>query len=50
MTEDVPTGGRLRRDGRASRRKQVLDLETILAKASADRVSMRDPNKTLPHA
>jgi endothelin-converting enzyme/putative endopeptidase len=25
--------------------KQVLDLETILAKASADRVSMRDPNK-----
>jgi endothelin-converting enzyme/putative endopeptidase len=25
--------------------KEVLDLETILAKASADRVSMRDPNK-----
>lgn len=25
--------------------KEVLDLETLLAKASADRVSMRDPNK-----
>jgi endothelin-converting enzyme/putative endopeptidase len=25
--------------------KEVLDLETTLAKASADRVSMRDPNK-----
>ena len=29
----------------AAAAKQVLDLETILAKASADRVSMRDPNK-----
>lgn len=26
--------------------REVLDFETILAKASADRVSMRDPNKT----
>jgi len=29
----------------ASRAKIVLDFETIIAKASADRVSMRDPNK-----
>ncbi len=29
----------------AAKAKAVLDLETILAKASADRVSMRDPNK-----
>ena len=26
--------------------QMVLDFETILAKASMDRVSMRDPNKT----
>jgi endothelin-converting enzyme/putative endopeptidase len=29
----------------AAAARTVLDLETILAKASADRVSMRDPNK-----
>jgi predicted metalloendopeptidase len=29
----------------AARAKAVLDFETILAKASADRVSLRDPNK-----
>ncbi|HEY2016506.1 MAG TPA: M13 family metallopeptidase N-terminal domain-containing protein, partial [Bryobacteraceae bacterium] len=29
----------------AARAQAVLDLETILAKASADRVAMRDPNK-----
>lgn len=29
----------------AAKAQQVLDFETILAKASADRVSMRDPNK-----
>jgi endothelin-converting enzyme/putative endopeptidase len=29
----------------AAAAKEVLDIETILAKASADRVSMRDPNK-----
>ncbi len=32
-------------DAAAAKAKAVLDLETILAKASADRVSMRDPNK-----
>jgi putative endopeptidase len=29
----------------AARAQAVLDIETILAKASADRVSLRDPNK-----
>src|SRR5262249_15094306 len=29
----------------AAKAKTVLDLETLIAKASADRVSMRDPNK-----
>ena len=32
-------------DAAASKAKMVLDFETVLAKASADRVSMRDPNK-----
>ena len=46
--EDVPAGRRVRRKRRRGR-EAVLDFETILAKASIDRVSMRDPNKTLPH-
>jgi endothelin-converting enzyme/putative endopeptidase len=32
-------------DAAATKAKMVLEFETILAKASADRVSMRDPNK-----
>ena len=43
--EDVPAGRRSRRGGGAPRPQTVLDFETILAKASLDRVSMRDPNK-----
>ena len=39
----------IRREAAAAKAKLVLEFETILAKASMDRVSMRDPNKTLPH-
>ncbi len=34
-----------RSDAAASKAQAVMDLEMILAKASADRVAMRDPNK-----
>ncbi len=33
-------------DAAAAKAKTVLDMETVIAKASMDRVSMRDPDKT----
>ena len=42
--EDVGTGGRAGRRGQGHA-QMVLDLETILAQNSTDRVSMRDPLK-----